>query len=118
MIQFRPEQMPQFEAGVEDAFVWEQVRRLRTDFSDELSGHRVLGKDLESFVRRGMARAATFEFDGRTLTAFFLDCMAILGPTFDTDPRHAFAGDALRRTDLTPESRAEMLDQYLAFKPA
>ena len=117
MIQFREEQMPQFEAGVEEAFVQEQARRLRTDFPEELAANGVKGVELHDFVRAGMESARKHKFERRPLMMFYLDCTAILGPNFDTNPAHPWAGEILRRNDLIVESKADLLDQNLVFQP-
>ena len=116
MIQFRAEQMPHFEAGVEDAFVQEQVRRLRADFEDELARNGVSAELLPAVVRRGMEAARKHDFVRRPLMVFYLDCTAILGPDFDS--RVPWAKEILRRQDLITESKADLLDQHLAFQPA
>jgi len=117
MIQFREEQLPQLEAGVEDAFVWEQVRRLKKDFPDDLARNGVKDGDLESVVRNGIESARKHEFERRPLMTFYLDCTAILGPNFDANPKHPWAGEILRRKDLIVESKADLLDQNLVFQP-
>jgi hypothetical protein len=114
MIQFRPEQMPHFTAGVEDAFVWEQVHRLKRDFPRDLAKHGIDSTEvLEAVVRRGTADAEKHGFDNRGLVVFYLDCTAILGPAFDS--KVPWAADVLRRMDLIPESKADLLDQHLLF---
>jgi hypothetical protein len=75
----------------------------------------VFERDFDAFVRSGMSKAEKQEFGGRTLTTFYLECMAILGPNFETDSKYPWAGEILRRTDLIPESKADLLDQNLTF---
>ncbi|MFO0802941.1 MAG: hypothetical protein U0791_07435 [Gemmataceae bacterium] len=116
MIRFREEQMPQFEMGVEDAFVWEQVRRLRKDFPDDLARNGMKDAELEGVIRAEMKKADEYGFDSRDLVTFYLDCVAILGPRFDANPQHPWAGAILRRADLIPESKADLLDQHLIFE--
>lgn len=117
MIQFRPEQMARFETGAEDAFVWDMVRHLRTNFAADLAKRGIGTSDaeLEPLVRASMKNARQYEFDRRPLLIFYIECAAQLGPRFDTDPAIPWAGEILRRTDLIPDSKADLLDQHLLF---
>ena len=60
-------------------------------------------------VRDGVERAARYDVLGQRDMARFIDLMFVLGPRFDRDSRHRWAGDILADKTLTPTKKVDRL---------
>lgn len=109
----RSTQMKALEAALEDSFVGRMVLHLRQDFQEDLRSQRLAGVDLEPTVRAALNRADALGLTREDYLRMFVECIAILGPQFDSD--NAVVRDILNAPDLSVDEKMGELNNYLLF---
>jgi hypothetical protein len=66
---------------------------------------------LRDFVQYGVRRAATYGIKARRDVSKYLDMMVVFGRSFDTDSRHSWAGETLRRRGNSTVTMQTMLEK-------
>ena len=99
-MKIRQEQMETMSQAKVEAFVRRMVTHLHDDFPKHCKMHGLKTKDLDPLVRRGITEAKRYNVDDEDNLERYLEFMVVLGPHFDRDPKHAWAGEILRRDDL------------------
>jgi hypothetical protein len=88
-------------------------QRLAQHLRDRFPGCRDLDADgLRALVQHGLGRAAAHGVQSDYDVRRFLEFVAMYGPSFDTDPRIPWAGETLRRSDLSGTEKMDRLDSY------
>lgn len=115
-MQVRKEQMRALSVHRMESFVARMARHLWTRLRKQCEAQGLKQPDVEPMVRQGILDAAhygiTYEEDVRA----YLECMAILGRDFDRDERHPWAGDTLRRDDLSAAEKLEAMDEHILLE--
>lgn len=108
MLTIGRDQMDRFRAARRDPFLRLILYRLRTAFRAETAG---LSDDgLMDLVARGMALAHRHGVTAEVDVARFLECCACHGLGFVEDPALPWAGNILRRTDLSGHEKMNAVD--------
>jgi plasmid stability protein len=74
------------------------VTDLASSFPQETGGWSE--EEFRCFVNDGINRAARYEISTEDDVQAFLECMLILGPDFDVNPKTSWAGDILRSENI------------------
>lgn len=110
----RAEQMHNFDRSARTQFALSQEQRLRYRFPRET-------RDLSSAVLpneigNGIRRAAGYSVTAARDIELFLDCMLMLGSTFDNEPRIPWARRILNRGDLSGTEKMSLIHDRLLFQ--
>ena len=116
MIVMRNQQMQVFSTALLDDFVKRMVQHLRSDFPQYLRKNRIVEADLDAFVRRGIKAAESFGVLYEGDVQRYVECMAMLGPDFPSDPRFPWAGETLRVTDFDGEAKMNLISEHVTFE--
>ena len=111
----REGQMRAFSEELETRFVTRMVRHLRDDFPADLARQKLEVKDLEPLVRRGLAESRKYGVVNEGDVERYVECMVVLSPSFDVDPKFRWAKEILQREDLDGESKMDEIDEYRIF---
>ncbi len=114
-MKIRNAQMEAMSRGLEDAFEKRMVEHLCNDLPEQLEAQGLEKEDLKQLVRRGMKDAEGYGIKSEDGIQQYLDCMAVFGPNFDRDTRHAWAGEILRNTELDSSEKTEGLAIHMLF---
>lgn len=90
-------------------FTDRMVRHLWADLRSYCQRQGLGEEDLDPFVSRGIAGAVEYGLMSEGGIQQYLDCMAILGPDFDRDKEHAWAGEILRNPDMPASEKIQSL---------
>jgi hypothetical protein len=115
MFRVRSEQMAAFSKTLEDSFVHRVLSRLRDGFPQHLEAQGIREPDLEALVRRGMAESRKYKVNNAGDVERYIECMVVLGPSFDVDEKIPWAGQILRRDDVDGEAKMDQIDEYRIF---
>jgi hypothetical protein len=115
MLVIRSEQLEVFSQAMQDRFVEQMVRHLTTDFPSEVRGLGVDRAGLEGLVRQGIVQAREYGIEYDDDLQLYLDCMVLLGPQFNADPRYPWAATILNDGDKDGETKMAEISQYLQF---
>lgn len=108
MLTIRREQMEEFERVAFEGFLKRLAEHLLSVFPNEF-GSPPLADPLE-FARRSAERAQRHELASEDDLRRYAEVAAILGPNFDEDPQHEWAGEIMRETDtFTPGERIALI---------
>jgi len=98
-----------------ESFVRRMIAHLRTDFSEEVAARNLRGEDFEPLVRRGIANARGYGVQNEGDLQLFLECMVMLGPSFDKDGARPWAAQILQRADLAGHEKMDQIGDHLVF---
>jgi hypothetical protein len=115
VFRIRKEQLDAFSRELESRFVLRLVRHLREDLPGEVAAQGLQEQDLEPLVMRGVEDAKRYGVVNEGDLRRYIECLAVLGPRFDTDGKFPWAGEALRRTDIDGEAKMDAIDEHLIF---
>jgi len=114
-MRIRKEQMEAFSQRQEEAFIDRMVKHLAEDFPEERSARRIPESDLERLVRRGMEDAQRYGVVDEADVKLYLECMVILGPGFDEDPKIPWARDILKDENRDGNAKMDEIHEHLLF---
>lgn len=115
MFQLRAEHNEAFQQSQLDRFVARQTLRLQGSFPEELEQASLAVEALNDFIRQAIEAAASYGVTREQDVELYLDLTLLLGPDFDRDAQYPWAGETLRRTDLSGTAKADLLHDYLVF---
>jgi hypothetical protein len=115
LFRIRNEQVEAFSRRLEDRFVDRTAAHLRVAFPKEVEKQGLDDEGLKALGRRGLADANRHGVVNEADVARYIECMLLLGPDFDADPRYRWAGQALARADLDGEAKMDVIDDHLIF---
>lgn len=98
MFEIRKEQMEVLGRHELEKFVVRMMAHLREDFADYVQP--MSDEQLREFVETGIATSKTYEVVDEDDVCIYIECMAVYGRDFDTNPKTDWAGSILRQTDL------------------
>ena len=91
----------------------ELEQRLARHLRDRFAVARDLDADgLRALIQHGIRRAETYGVQSEYDVRRFLEFLAMYGRSFDSDPRIPWAGEVLRRSDLSGTEKMDRLDSY------
>ena len=96
------------------AFMSRTVAHLRRRFPERTAP--VTDARLGAFIQAGIERAMRYEIVGEADVRRYVEYMLIYGARFDTDPNLRWAGRILRRKDIGPTRRMDLIDDYDMFR--
>ncbi len=67
---------------------------------------------LRALIQHGIGRAEAYGVQSEYDVGRFLEFVAMYGRSFDSDPRIPWAGEVLRRSDLSGTEKMDRLDSY------
>jgi hypothetical protein len=95
----RPEQEERLRAELFKDYVERMMVHLRTHFAAQVSS--LTPPNLRAFVVQGISKARTYGVEDENDIRRYLECMAVYGRDYDTDPRTEWAGEILRQEGLS-----------------
>lgn len=110
------EQLDAFGRYNVDAFVRRTALYLRERFGELLRARGVADDRVEPFVRETLVRAAAYQVVNDADVRWFCECRLELGLSFDRDARTAWAGEILKRADLSGGRKMDLLAERLAWE--
>jgi len=107
MLTIRSEQM----AAFSDYMLASFTRRLRDHLRSRFPAGTAAMSDeaLEVAIVVGMDRAKGYGVTSENDIRRFMECAFLYNPHFDTDPATAWAGDILRRDDLSGSAKTDLI---------
>jgi hypothetical protein len=105
--------MTSFESALQESFVHRMVLHLLEDFPEDLRRQKLASEDLESLVQDALLRAEALGITREDYLRLFVECLAILGPQFDSD--NPVTVKILTGQDLSVDEKMEELNSYLLF---
>ena len=109
----RSDQVNALLVGLRLSFMRRMAAHLRVDFADDLKRHGLTAENVEPLVSEGIRRAADWGLNRQDHVQLFLECLAILGPLFDTTDGIVRA--ILQAPDRPAEDRMAELNDYILF---
>jgi hypothetical protein len=109
----RQDQTNALRAGLRASFVRRMAAHLRDDFADDLKRQGLSAANLEPTVDDGMKRADEWGLTRQDHVQLFLECIAILGPSFDTT--NGIVQGILSAPRRNAEEKMAELNDYLLF---
>ena len=106
-MKLRDGQMDDMARARKDAFVERMAAHLGENFPDQMKKNNLTTKDLDPLIRRGMEEAPKYGVENEGDVERYVECMVILGPDFDRAAQHKWAGDILRRQDISGEDKID-----------
>jgi hypothetical protein len=113
----RSEQVSGIQRSRFDEYVEALARHLETNFAGQIAARNLAGANLRNVVRGAIHDAHEYAVYTPADVKFYIECVALLGAKFDTDASHPWAGDILRRDDLTGTSKMDAINESLLFGP-
>lgn len=114
-MRIRSEQRAAFSSQALDDFVERIIRYLARAFPNQITALGMSRVDLDRFVLDGIERARGFGVINKPDVKRFVECMVVLGPRFDDDASIPWAGEILRRRNLSGERKMDRIDAYRIF---
>lgn len=115
MLTIRKSQIEAFVKSQEDAFVKRMVDHLQKDFPAEITNKEILEKDLPHLVRNGLYSAYRYGIKYEDDVKLYIECIALLGPEFDTCEKFPQVREILNREDLDGEDKMDEISDFLTF---
>ena len=115
MFTVNPAQMRRLETQAVDRVVPRVAAHLRTRFPAELRRRSISEAKLEAFVREGVSRGQSYGLDQPSEQELFVVATLLLGPRFDLDGSHPWAGQLLTNPRLTGFEKTSVLHDHLVF---
>ncbi|MDR3618418.1 MAG: hypothetical protein P4L85_03635 [Paludisphaera borealis] len=115
LFRIRTEQVETFSRRLEDQFASKTAAHLRNAFPVEVEKQGFDDDGLRRLSLRGLTEARRYGVVNEADVERYIECMLILDPKFDTDPRFPWARQALARADLDGEAKMDFIDDYLVF---
>lgn len=115
LFRIRTEQVETFARSLEVQFAVRTATHLRNAFPAVVEKQGLDDDALNQLSLRGLAAARRYGVVNEGDVERYIECMLILGPAFDTDPRFPWAGQALSRADLNGEAKMDLIDDHLIF---
>jgi hypothetical protein len=109
----RPEQMQSLREAMTSRFVDESANRLRARFPDKIMRLYPAPSDLTTRVQSAIAEALARGISGGDDLRLYIDCLALVGPTFPTECPWAMA--ILNRSDIDTHAKMMLVNEYLIF---
>lgn len=115
MLAIREEQMQVLSQYMESRFIQRTVEHLRTDFEAQIRAQGLAEDRLKVLVCDHIATARQHGIRNRGDLTTYIECIAYLGPRFDTDDKHPFVRETLARDDLVADEKMDRISEYLIF---
>ena len=115
MFVIRKEQMEVFNEEPYQQFVDETVVHMQTNYPEQTK--EMSDADLRKMVGDGTDKAEPYGVVTVTDVRRFLGCMLELGQDFDIAPQTDWAGEILRRTDLSGTRKMDEIEEQMVFRP-
>src|SRR5262245_52446241 len=109
MFRIRKEQMDALARHLEESFALRMVRHLLDDFPVQVAALELQEKDLPPLVRRGMANAERYGVVYEEDVERYIECLVLLGPDFDQDPRYPWAAEILNKKELSGRAKMDQV---------
>jgi len=96
-------------------FVDETVVHMRTNYPEQTN--EMSDADLQKLVGDGADKAEPYSVVTVTDVRRFLGCMLELGQDFDIAPQTDWAGEILRRKDVSGTQKMDEIEEQMIFRP-
>jgi hypothetical protein len=111
----RSEQIKDMQARTHEEYIERLARHVTSHFPSELARRGLEGPKLKVALRMAVSDARGYDVQDAADLELYADCIALLGPQFDTDPFSAWAGAILRRQDLNGTAKMDQISEHLLF---
>jgi hypothetical protein len=115
MLVIRKEQMAVLSKSMEDRFVQKMVDHLCTDFAPQITALGLSEERLRLAICQHIATARQHDVRMQGDLTTYVECIALLGPQFDTNGRHEFVRQILHRDALDGSEKMDLVREYLVF---
>jgi hypothetical protein len=109
----RVDQFAAFSRALRENFLRAMTGHLRTDFAADLTARGIADEQLEALVRRSADQAGEYGFTSEQHLRLYLECIAILGPDFDT--KNSAIREILTREDASADEKISEINEFLIF---
>lgn len=111
----RNQQIEQMQQSWADQYVESLAHHLEREFPAQVATHCPDPSGLRRVVRKAVSEAEGYGISAPADMQFYMECIAILGPGFDTSARTPWTGEILRRDDLSGTSKMDAINERLLF---
>jgi hypothetical protein len=115
MFIIREAQMKALSDHLGEQFVQAMAEHLRSDFRPYLRRSRIADESVEGLVREGLVVADDLGITDESDLQLFAECLALLGPSFHSDPALPWASESLHQPNWSGSARMDLIRQYLIF---
>ena len=115
MLQIRVDQVEVLSNRGLNAQIKAFAQGLRERFAVQLSERGISDAMVDDFVREGIGAASRHGIVGTSDVRLYLECMLVLSPCFDEDPKFAELGEILIREKLTGTEKMALVHDHLLF---
>jgi hypothetical protein len=111
----RTGQMSAVLASMQDEYIERLTRHVESRYPGALAARGLAGPKLRAALTDAISDAREYGIQRAADLELYADCVALLGPNFDTDPACAWAGTILCRNDLCGKGKMDEISEELIF---
>lgn len=113
MLIIRKKQMDTLRDYMLKQFKNRMIVHLKSNFPEQAKDMKE--QDLQNMIQSGIDKAKGYDVLAEEDVQRFLECMMTYGTEFDVNPETLWAGDILRRKDISGSMKMDLMDNYEIF---
>jgi hypothetical protein len=116
MLTIRKEQIDELLKNKGEDFVERMEEHLKVNFSKELAKNSLQVKDLKLIILNSIENANEYNIEYENDMILYIECVALLGPGFDTNNKYPQVIEILNRKNLTGNEKMDQINEFLTFE--